>query len=119
MFTVNGTRITIHRGDTGALVINLSGATLGNADRAVFTIANKNGSIVLMSQEYPIVDNKFTVQFVNDVTDKWNPGQYKWEVRVFFNPTRDGDNKIVNADEVRTLYPEPQDFVVSQVLYEA
>lgn len=118
MFRVTGTKITLHKGDTGAMVVNLTGHTFTSSDRAVFTIANRNGTTILMSEEYAISNGSFTVQFTNEVTDKWPAGSYKWEVRVFINPTRT-DGEITGGDEVITPFDEPQDIVVSPVLYDA
>lgn len=116
MFTVSGTKITLSKGDTGAIVFSATGHSFTSADRALFTVANKAGTTVLMQEEYELSDGKFTVQFVNDVTDKWTPGSYKWEIRYIINPTRES-GKITGGSEVITPL-EPQDLVVSSVLGE-
>ena len=93
MFNVDGTNITLSRGDTGALRLTANvtrrdtGAayTFGERDRAVFSIKAGNGQLV-KQKSYPLVENKFTVIFLNQDTDNLNPGGYSWDVRYVINP---------------------------------
>jgi len=98
MYSVNGTEITISRGDTGALKIKATvtrrdtGAayTFGERDRAVFTIKGGNGQVV-KQKSYPMIDNEFLVVFMNAETDKLIPGGYSWDVRYVINPYYEDD----------------------------
>lgn len=98
MFRVEGTNITLSRGDTGSMRVKANvtrkdtGApyTFGERDRALFSIKAGNGSI-LKQKAYPIVDNKFTVVFFNADTDKFAPGGYTWDVRYVINPYYEDD----------------------------
>ena len=93
MYSVNGTEITLSRGDTGALRIRATakrrdtGAdyVFGERDRAVFSIKAGNGQVV-KQKSYPIVNNMFTVVFFNADTDQLSPGGYNWDVRYVINP---------------------------------
>lgn len=93
MYSVNGTEITLSRGDTGALRIRATakrrdtGAdyVFGERDRAVFSIKAGNGQVV-KQKSYPIVNNMFTVVFFNADTDQLSPGGYSWDVRYVINP---------------------------------
>lgn len=116
MFRVEGTRITLSRGDTGSLLVKSSGHTFTSDDRALFTVANRNGSQILMQQEYELTDGNFTVLFLNEVTDQWPAGNYKWEVRYIINPTRT-EGVITGGTDVFTPM-EPQDLIVSAVIGE-
>lgn len=115
MFTVDGKKITISRGDTGDIVFTLTGHTFTSSDRAIFTVANKNATTILMKEEYEITDGHFTVHFANNVTDQWTAGNYKWEIRVVLNPTRE-EGVITDGDSIITPYADPGDFVVTSVL---
>ena len=92
MFNVNGTAITISRGDTGAMRLKANakrkdtGAdfTFGERDRALFTI--KGGSGIVKQRAYPIVNNMFTVVFYNADTESFAAGGYSWDVRYVINP---------------------------------
>lgn len=98
MYSVNGTEIMLSRGDTGALKIKATvtrrdtGAayTFGERDRAVFSIKGGNGQVV-KQKAYPLVENKFTVIFLNADTDQLTPGGYSWDVRYVINPYYDTD----------------------------
>ena len=114
MFNIEGSTITLSSGDTGSMVINATGRTFGADDRALFTVSNENGTQVLMESEYEITDGHFTVVFTNDLTDDWEPGTYKWEVRFVINPVRetvDGEQVITGGEVVNTPMI-PQDLVV-------
>lgn len=93
MFEVDGTNITLSRGDTGAIRFHAkvkrrdTGAdyTFGERDRAVFTIKSNSGQLV-KQRSYPMEDNWFTVVFFNQDTDTFAPGGYTWDVRYVINP---------------------------------
>lgn len=114
MFKVEVDKITITKGDTAALTVRASNKTFASADRAIFTIANKAGTELLYNQEYELNNGQFTVQFTNDMTDDWAPGQYKWQVRYVVTPVRT-EGHISGGAEVITPW-EPKDFVVQSVL---
>lgn len=107
MYNVEGYNIELSRGDTGALTVTAN-ATLdgepyvfGANDRALFSIKSGNGEII-MQKICPMVDNAFTVQFLNSDTDSLAPGSYSWDVRYVINPYYDDSGKMVNGDQVIT-----------------
>ena len=97
MFIVDGTTITLSRGDTGAIRLKAkakrkdTGAdfVFGERDRALFTI--KGGGKIVKQKSSPIVDNKFVVVFMNADTDSIAAGGYSWDVRYIINPYYDED----------------------------
>ena len=107
MYNVEGNTITLSRGDTGALRINAT-ATLngepfdfGSDDRALFSIKNQNGEIV-MQKASAMTDNVFIVYFLNADTDSLAPGGYSWDVRYIIHPYYDASGKIIDGDQVIT-----------------
>jgi hypothetical protein len=113
MFSVQGDKITITRGDTAALTVRATNKTFASADRAIFTIATKGGE-TKFSQEYELNNGNFAVQLTNAITSEFEPGVYKWQVRYVVSPVRT-DGAITDGSEVKTP-KEPQDFVVLGVL---
>ena len=107
MFNVEDYTITLSRGDTGALVVNatatLDGSdyTFAAEDRALFSIKNANGEII-MQKAYEMTDNAFTVYFLNGDTDSLSPGAYSWDVRYIIHPYYDASGKIIDGDQVIT-----------------
>ena len=107
MFNVDDYTITLSRGDTGALVVNatatLDGSdyTFAAEDRALFSIKNANGEII-MQKAYEMTDNAFTVYFLNGDTDSLSPGAYSWDVRYIIHPYYDASGKIIDGDQVIT-----------------
>ena len=101
MFIVDGTTITLSRGDTGSVVIGATGYTFGTDDRAVFTMKNGAG-VVIMENYYELEDGQFKVYFRNADTDSRPTGSYQWDVRYVINPYYDSNGRIVDGDQVIT-----------------
>ena len=107
MYNVDGYTISLSRGDTGALQVNatatLNGSpfTFGADDRALFSIKNSNGEII-MQKAYEMENNSFVVYFLNADTDSLAPGSYSWDVRYIIHPYYDDDGNIVDGDQVIT-----------------
>ena len=103
MFIVNPTdkTITLSRGDTGWVPFRVTGVTLTDEDRAVFTVKNSQG-IVVKEDVFTPVDNAFWVRFENADTDGLPAGIYNYDIRVVIGPEYDGEGKIVNGQDVKT-----------------
>lgn len=107
MYNVTDYTISLSRGDTGALKVTADATlggepfTFGADDRALFSIKNANGEII-MQKVCPMIDNAFTVYFLNADTDSLSPGTYSWDVRYVINPYYDASGKLVDGDQVIT-----------------
>lgn len=107
MYNVEDYTISLSRGDTGALKVNATASldgqafTFGTDDRALFSIKNANGDII-MQKACEMTNNSFTVYFLNSDTDSLAPGQYLWDVRYIIHPYYDSNGRIVNGDQVIT-----------------
>lgn len=90
MFVVdeNTGRIDMHRGDTGAFTITLSGYTLTENDRVLITFMGSGGTEIKKAYYVP-ENNQVTVTFGNPETDYLSTGDYKWDVRVVIDPVWD------------------------------
>ena len=101
MFAVNleTMEITMHQGDTGSFKIGAarkSGTAWTEDDRALFTVRNQQGEIVMqryyrLDDQYDLGDGKILVEFHNDDTDQWEQGTYETELRFDVSPIWDGD----------------------------
>ena len=107
MFNVEGYNITLSRGDTGAMKIKATATlngepfTFGENDRALFSIKNGQGEIV-KEKVAAMIDNEFTVYFLNADTDSLSPTNYSWDVRYIINPYYDANGRIIDGDQVIT-----------------
>lgn len=110
MFTVDGYKIELHRGDTGVIGITATGHDFGPNDRALFTVKNAQGMVVKQGI-YAMENNRFQVAFRNSDTDSLANGQYEWDVRYIVNPIYDDegghgassdDPVIIDGDAVAT-----------------
>lgn len=93
--------ITLSRGDTGALLIRVSGYNFGENDRALFSIKSGNGQLV-KQKAYQMTNNEFVVTFHNSDTDSLAPGGYTWDVRYVIHPYYDSTGRIVDGNQVLT-----------------
>lgn len=101
MFSVNGTNITLSKGDTGALKVTATATrrdtgaayTFGERDRALFSIKSGSGQLI-KQKSYPMRNNAFTVYFLNADTDNLSTGNYTWDIRYLINPYYDTDPPV-------------------------
>ena len=101
MFQIDGTKITMSRGDTGAFKVRATGYTFAENDRAIFSVKNSSGAVVL-SKIYAMTDNIFRVVFHNPDTDYLPAGKYSWDVRYVVDPHYDEHGNIDDGDQVST-----------------
>lgn len=108
MFYVDGTTINLSRGDTGSVTIGTDGYDFDAEDRALFTLKNSLGELI-MENQYELENGQFTIQFRNADTDSLPVGMYSWDVRFILNPLYDserrtlsGQPKIIDGDQVIT-----------------
>lgn len=107
MFSVDGYNIRLSRGDTGAMKVKATATlngepfTFGADDRALFSIKNGQGEIV-KEKIAELVNNEFTVYFLNADTDSLSPTNYSWDVRYIIHPYYDASGRIIDGDQVIT-----------------
>lgn len=107
MFLVEGTKITMSRGDTGSIKIAAMGHTFTSDDRALFSVKNKYGQIV-KQDIYELTNGVFTAVFENTDTDTLPPGRYLWDVRYVIDPDYDEGGNIEDGEQIITpLQPQP------------
>ena len=98
----------MHSGDTGSFKIHgerESGAAWTSDDRMQLVITNSQGEKVLwryyrLDDQYGLGDGTVLVEFHNDDTDDWDPGDYSTELRFDISPVWDGtpsDARCVNV----------------------
>ena len=100
MFNVNldTMEITMHAGDTGSFKIHgtrKSGEAWTEDDRMQLVFTNGQGEVVLwriyrLDDQYDLGDGTVLVEFHNDDTDSWDPGDYATELRFDVSPIWDG-----------------------------
>lgn len=103
MFKVEGTTISLSRGDTGAIkFIADTEYEFAAEDRALFSIKNGVGEVVIESA-FALDSNKaFVVTFFNSDTDNLTPTTYSWDVRYIIHPYYDESGRIIDGDQVIT-----------------
>ena len=114
MFLVEGSKITMSRGDTGSIKIAAMGHTFASGDRALFSVKNKFGQIV-KQDIYQLTTGAFTAVFANTDTDMLPPGRYLWDVRYVTEPSYDEGGNIVNGTQIITPM-EPQPLVLLDIV---
>lgn len=105
MITVDGTSISIMRGDTGTVVIQTNGRTFIATDRAVFTIKDNNRRTI-RRDVLSITDNAVTISFTHDDTKAMRIGDYTWDVRFVVDPEYDDDNELIDGTAIDTPYTD-------------
>ena len=90
--------IRMNAGDTGSFKVHCarkSGELWTEYSRMLYTIRNQQGAIVLqriyrLDDQYDLGDGVVLIEFHNDDTDSWDPGDYSTERRYDVNPIWEG-----------------------------
>lgn len=109
MFSVDEAtgHVRLSVGDTASFKITATGGyTFAEEDRALFTVKDPGGAVVLervyaLAAEDP-GNGIFVVNLANADTDSLQPGAYSWDVRYVINPYYDERGRIVSGDQVIT-----------------
>ena len=117
--------IMMNAGDTGSFTVHCarkSGNPWTADSRMLYTITNNSGEIVLqriyrLDDAYGLGDGVVLIEFHNDDTDDWTPGDYDTERRYCVNPIWEGtpqtarcvnalqsDAKMIEGVPVRTVF---------------
>lgn len=105
MFVCDGSCIVGYQGDTGgvAFEVTLNGEAPQESDLALFTVARRNGSVVLQKVIAP-QEGRYRVPFVHEDTCSLKPDEYEWELRIACEAVVDGEGKITGMNELHTVY---------------
>lgn len=106
MFSVDGVTRTVKlsKGDTGGIDIWSDEYAFADADRAVFTIRDKCGRVMIVKILVPH-GGRFTAALYNQDTANLPCGLYKWELRIVIHPYYNADGKIENGDQILSAVP--------------
>ena len=97
-----GNTIRVPQGDTGVVKFVPEESEIGADDRALFTIASRNGAAILRKVIAPQENGEFHLPFVYEDTARMKPDTYEWSLRVVRNGMFDANGKIVSVDAVHT-----------------
>jgi len=115
MFDVNGYQIRISRGDTGLLTLCAEGGIeMTQDDRAVLTIRRRSGAPILEMSAVPDENNRVQFGFTHEMTERWQPGVYEWDVRYVLGAEMHGE-EVTGGREVATPIP-PSEFIVTRTV---
>ena len=90
---VHGTMIRIPQGDTGNVKFVADGE-LSESDKALFTIARRDGSAVLRKVlSVDASDKAFHLPFAYSETAHMRPDSYEWSLRVVRGETLDASGR--------------------------
>ena len=90
--------INMNAGDTGSYIVHASrgnGESWPSESRMLYTITNSQNEIVLqriyrLDDQWGLGDGYVLIEFHNDDTDEWEPGDYTAERRYDVYPIWDG-----------------------------
>ena len=106
MFKIENGAITLSRGDTASFTVTATGGyTFAEEDRALFTVKDAMGEVI-MERVYKLVtalgNGVFLVEFANSDTDQLPPGTYSWDVRYIIGPYYNAAGRIIDGNQVIT-----------------
>lgn len=105
MFRIENGAITLSRGDTASFTVTASGHNFAAEDRALFTLKDSAGAVVLervYALDTELGNGVLLVQLSNSDTDQLAVGAYSWDVRYVLGPYYDDAGRIVDGNQVIT-----------------
>ena len=100
---VNGTMIRIPQGDTGNVTFVAYRGEIADGDKALFTLARRDGSTILRKVLPPdLGDNAFHMAFVYEDTAKLRPDSYEWSLRVVRGGKLDASGRLEDTQGSHT-----------------
>ena len=100
-------RLVIPQGDTGSFQIPML-QTAQAGDSAVFSIYDPLYQTILLQKELTIPvteDNTITFTFARSDTINIEPrNDYRWDIKIYHNPTYDENNHIVDGEIIDSYY---------------
>ena len=99
VFDKNTGNINMYAGDTGSFFIQINRVDSEDAwpdtARMLYTVKDGGGQIVMqrlyrLDDQWGVGDGVILMEFHNDDTDDWAPGQYTTEMRVDLDPVWQG-----------------------------
>ena len=105
MFQANNRVILLSRGDTGILRFAVEGVSLTERDRAVFTVKNSRGVVMIRKIVQPDKPDEIRIPLVNSDTENILAGSYEWDIRVVIEAKLAANGDVVDGSAVATPYP--------------
>lgn len=98
-----GNHLALPRGDTALLRVQIAGAQLGDADRAVFAVYDRFEERELLRKTAAISGGAAAFALKNADTKDIAPGRYRYDVRVVRDPVYEA-GEIAGGREVHSLF---------------
>lgn len=116
MYNIEGTSISVTRGDTLPLKCSLEGRTVSPNTIATMTVKpSANSQDILYERSVTVVDNAFVMPFYPADTRDWPVKTYYWDIRLLdldtnvYTPMEYGDFTLLQNIGNGTEAPAPVD----------
>jgi hypothetical protein len=98
-----GMQIRIPQGDTGSVKFVYEKGEVSDVDRALFTVAGRNGGAIMRKVLSPNdSDSAFHLPFTYEETSGMKPDSYDWSLRVVRDGTFDANGRITGVQGSHT-----------------
>lgn len=118
MLSISGDNISITRGDSGYITINLTKSdgteyTMTEADQLVLSVKKSNSPMILVRCEGDVASN--TIRIPSNDT-KMNVGEYLYDIQLIHNFYKDDNDEPMSAADAIAQGIEPYDYDIFTVI---
>lgn len=118
MLSISGNNISITRGDSGYITINLTKSdgteyTMTEADQLVLSVKKSNSPMILVRCEGDVASN--TIRIPSNDT-KMNVGEYLYDIQLIHNFYKDDNDEPMEAADAIAQGIEPYDYDIFTVI---
>lgn len=79
--------LAVSKGDSACLSVTLSGDTPADGTQVLFTVKKKIGGPAAIIKTYTVADGVVLIELASGDTNKLEPGDYLWDLRLIFSDT--------------------------------
>ena len=116
MIRLIGSTIIIPRGDTGTFMLP-SKIVFSESNIAFFSVKDLLTKKTIIEKKIDVDGNFFSIDLKKEDTSHIEPGEYYWDIKIYYEPIFDEDNNIVDALEINSYYSafkQPR-FIIKEV----
>ena len=104
MIRLIGRRLIIPRGDTGTFTIPTQGGVEAG-DIAILSIYDPLTHKTVCEKQIAATNDTLTFTFTHQDTVNIEPAdRYMWDIKIYYGPQYDGENKLIGAEEINSYY---------------
>lgn len=104
MLRVLGNKVILPARDTGIFALPLYKSFRNTNSIAIFSIYDPLFRKTIFEKQAVLMDDKVVVDLTSDDTKDLEPGDYKWDVKLYYMPRYNDYGELIGAGQIDSYY---------------